>query len=75
MKLSKNKARKGWYITCHVGQCTYTSWWTSPPNSIDHVDIGYLKDRYACITTQNRVTRFKSLFKVLMKDEEGIKYE
>ena len=69
MKLSKRKVFKGWTITCHLGHNTYTSWWTSPPKSLDHVGIEYLRDRYSCITTQKRVEKFKELFKRLMESE------
>lgn len=70
MKLSKKKStNKGYFITCHIDKNTYTSWWTSPPESVDHVGIEYLKDRYCCITTKKRVEKFKGLYKKLMKSE------
>lgn len=69
MKLSKRVAFKGWYITCKIGKNSYTSWWTSPPKSLDHVGIRYLRDRYECITTNKRADKFKELFKKLMESE------
>lgn len=60
---------KGQYISCYIGNKKYTSWWTSPPDPVDHVGIEYLNDRYSCITTEKRVKKFKQLYKELMKSE------
>jgi len=69
MKLTKKKAFKGWNITCHLGMNTYTSWWTSPPKSVDNAGIEYLKDRYRCISTSKRMENFKKMYKMLMEGE------
>jgi hypothetical protein len=43
------------------------SWWSSPPDSIDHVDIGYLKGRYSNVKTKCHEEFIKSRFKEEMK--------
>lgn len=43
------------------------SWWSSPPDSIDHVGIGYLKGRYGNVKTEHHEEFIKSRFKEEMK--------
>lgn len=43
------------------------SWWSSPPSSIDHVDIGYLKGRYGNVKTKRHEEFIKKRFKEEMK--------
>lgn len=43
------------------------SWWSSPPDSIDHVDIGYLKGRYGNVKTKRHEDFIKNRFKEEMK--------
>lgn len=52
-------------ICVKVGNKTYRSWWSSPPKSINHVHLGYLKDIYSIITTEKRAIEFKRLYKLL----------
>jgi len=52
-------------IIVKIGKKEFKSWWDSPPKSIDHVCINYLNNRYPCITTENRVVRFKQEYKKL----------
>ncbi|CRK80328.1 hypothetical protein [Neobacillus massiliamazoniensis] len=44
-----------------------TSWWSSPPNSIDHADIGYIKGRYGNVRTKRHEEFIKKRFKEEMK--------
>lgn len=43
------------------------SWWSSPPTSIDHVDITYLQGRYSNVRTKRQVEFIKKQFKEEMK--------
>lgn len=51
------------------GRSTVT-WWSSPPGSIDHVDIGYLKGRFSNVKTKRHEEFIKSNFKEQMKQFE-----
>lgn len=44
-----------------------TSWWSSPPPSIDHVDITYLQGRHPNVRTQRHVEFIKEQFKEDLK--------
>ncbi|WP_342510547.1 hypothetical protein MKY34_11195 [Sporosarcina sp. FSL K6-1522] len=44
-----------------------TSWWSSPPDSISHVDIGYLKGRYGNVKTKRHEVFIKSRFREEMQ--------
>jgi len=68
MKLTKFKEGHGIYIRCHIGKHYNTSWWAKPPDSIDHVDLFYIHNRYPCVTTAKRAENFKRLYKNLMKE-------
>lgn len=65
LAISKNENGNGYFIACHVGQEQYVSWWKSPPESVDHADVEYLKTRYPCITTKKRADTFKRLYRNL----------
>ncbi|MBY0122180.1 hypothetical protein [Bacillus sp. S/N-304-OC-R1] len=43
------------------------SWWSSPPDSIDHVDITYLQGRYGNVRTKRHEEFLKQRFKEEMK--------
>lgn len=62
---SKNR---GHYIFVIIAKREYRSYWTSPPISVDHVDLGYLKNRYPQIKTIERMEQFKRLYKNLWID-------
>ncbi|MDU3526436.1 hypothetical protein [Clostridium sp.] len=67
MKLElKNKENySGVYIILTIGKRKNVSYWSAPPNSIDHVCLKYLSDRYPLITTEKRMAKFKELYKEL----------
>ena len=39
------------------------TWWSSPPESIDHVDIGYIKGRHGNVKTVRHEEFIKRRFK------------
>lgn len=61
MKLRKEKNPNGGYkIYLTIGNKTLSSFWSAPPDNINHVDAGYLQDRgYWTITTEKRLKEFK----------------
>lgn len=61
----KNYISGGYDIACEIGQHTCWSYWSAPPESIDHADMGYIHERYGIITTEKRAKRFKELYKDL----------
>lgn len=67
MKLQKVKNDRcgGYDIYLIIANRKYHSYWSSPPDKIDHVGLGYLKDRYPKINTQKRMNEFKELYKNL----------
>lgn len=66
MRLERYKNRNSGYdIYLIIGNKEYISHWTSPPESVDHVDLGYLKNRYPAINTKDRMEIFKELYKNL----------
>lgn len=68
MRLEKIKNKnRGYDIYLIIANKAYHSWWSSPPESVDHVDLGYLKNRYPKINTNIRVKTFKELYKNLWK--------
>ncbi|WP_236896928.1 hypothetical protein [Clostridium beijerinckii] len=71
MKLSKEKCKdRGYIVYMTIGKVTQKSWWSSPPDNIDHVDKGYLQDRgYYKITTEERLKEFKDQWKELFKNK------
>lgn len=44
-----------------------TTWWSSPPNSIDHVYITYLQGRFGNVRTERHEKFIKEQFKLQMK--------
>lgn len=53
------------------------SWWTSPPESIDHAGIDYLKNRHLNIKTEKHVSFIQAEFKkqmALLNEYENNKY-
>ena len=50
-----------------------TTWWSSPPESIDHVDISYLRGRFGNGLTKHHEKFIKICFKKEMKRFEAIK--
>lgn len=74
LSISKPDNGNGYFITCHIGEEKYISWWKWPPKSVDHAELEYLKNRYPCISTMKRADKFKTLYRTLMQDG-GIKYE
>ena len=44
-----------------------TTWWSSPPSSIDHVDIGYIKGRFSNVKTKRHELFIKEQFEEQMK--------
>lgn len=66
MRLKKVLNRnKGYDIYLIIANREYRSLWTSPPESVDHVGLGYLQDRYPKINTTARMKEFKELYKNL----------
>ncbi len=66
MRLEKVENRnKGYDIYLIIANREYRSHWTSPPESVDHVGLGYLQDRYPKINTTARMKEFKELYKNL----------
>ena len=54
------------------------SWWSSPPDSIDHVDLGYIKGRYGNAKTKRHEEFIKKRFKEEMerfKEYQGNKFK
>lgn len=54
-----------------------TTWWSSPPDSIDHADISYLRGRFGSGLTKYHEKFIKQRFKEEMKrfdNYEGSKY-
>lgn len=69
MRLEKVENRnRGYDIYLIIGNKEYKSHWTSPPESVDHVDLEYLKNRYPAINTKYRMNFFKELYKNLWID-------
>lgn len=68
MKLTKAKFRDGIDITVHIGEQKWTSYWASPPQSVDHLTTDLLETRYKCLSTEKRIKKFRALYKELMKD-------
>lgn len=69
MKLLKRDGKHdGFYITLVIGKRENVSWWSSPPNKVDHVGLSYLTDRYPLITTRKRAEDFKELYANLWVD-------
>lgn len=52
-------------IVCCIGNSISRSYWQGPPENVDHVDMGYLKDRYGIINTEAKAERFRELYKIL----------
>jgi hypothetical protein len=44
-----------------------TSWWSSPPEDIDHVSLDYIQDRYSTARTKRHEEFIKQRFKEEMK--------
>lgn len=44
-----------------------TTWWSSPPNNIDHVDITYLQGRFDNVRTDRHAVFIKEQFKTQIK--------
>lgn len=66
MRLEKVRNRnRGYNIYLIIANREYGSHWTSPPRSVDHVDLGYLQDRYPKINTTVRMKEFKELYRNL----------
>lgn len=67
MELRKEKCKEnGYIIYMNIGGVTQKSWWSNPPDDINHVDMGYLQDRgYYKITTEKRLKEFKEAWKKL----------
>lgn len=53
----------GIWITFINSAGEVTSYWSSPPKSIDHVDIGYLRGRYWNVRTKRHVEFIKQEYK------------
>ena len=69
MRLEKvENKNKGCFIYVIIANRKYGSYWTSPPKSVDHVDLEYLKGRYIKINTTERMNQFKELYKNLWID-------
>ncbi|AWB17241.1 hypothetical protein [Clostridium botulinum] len=69
MRLEKVENRnRGYDIYLIIANRDYKSWWTSPPKSVDHAGLEYLKDRYPKINTKARMETFKELYKNLWID-------
>jgi hypothetical protein len=64
MELSKEKCKDNGYIVyLKIGDKLQKSYWSAPPDDINHVDKGYLQDRgYWSITTEKRLKEFKELW-------------
>lgn len=65
---TKQAQHRGIIICIKIGDRINESWWSSPPDSCDHVGLHYLNDRYPLITTEKRMKDFKVKFKDIMKD-------
>lgn len=61
----KVKNHSGYNIYLTIGKNTYTSYWSSPQESIDHASLEYIKDRYPAVKTKTRMEEFKELYKNL----------
>lgn len=48
-----------------------TSWWSSPPDNLDHVDKTYLKGRFPNIQTERHVQFIQKEFKAQLKNFEN----
>lgn len=64
----ERKNYSGYNIKIIIGKNTYTSYWSSPQESIDHAGLEYIKDRYPIIKTTKRMNEFKRLYKNLWID-------
>jgi hypothetical protein len=64
MKLKKEKCKdRGYIVYLTIGNKTQKSWWSAPPDDINHVDARYLQDRgYWMITSEIRLKQFKELW-------------
>jgi len=76
LKFEGHKEPKGGVTTIFTdGKGTDTStWWSSPPNSIDHVDLMYLQGRHPNARNERHEEfikkEFKNLIKTLKEDGE-----
>ena len=44
----------------------HTSYWSAPPKEIDHVGVGYLRDRGYKVDSQSELKSFKAEYKSMM---------
>lgn len=66
MQLSKRVHKTGGVtIRCSIGTKACSSFWSGPPDSIDHVGIEYIMGRYPIITTPKRASEFKKKYRAL----------
>ncbi|MBX4259774.1 hypothetical protein KTC96_24930 (plasmid) [Clostridium estertheticum] len=67
MKVSKiiSENNGGCFIQVEIGHKGNQSYWSAPSKSVDHADLGYLRDRYCIINTEKRAAEFKRQYKNL----------
>ena len=58
----------GFTIGCQIGDTRQKSYWSAPPEKIDHVGLEYLRNRYPLIVTEKLAAEFKKQFKELMSE-------
>lgn len=62
--LVNNKPLRSGTVAVCIGKSVCESYWSGPPENIDHVDVGYLQNRYGIIHTEKQAERFKELWKI-----------
>lgn len=68
LKKVKKENFSGFQIILIIAGTQYYSYWSAPPESVDHVGLEYLRDRYPIINTKERANTFKELYKNLWID-------
>jgi len=53
----------GYDVYLEIAKNTYVNWWSSPPNSVDHINIQYATNRYGALRTGKRLCDFKRLWR------------
>ena len=70
MKLWKEESCRGTTVFCQIGRQIYTESFASPPESMDHACLIYLRNRFPIIRTNRRMAEFKRQYKLLFSSPE-----
>ena len=68
----KGLEENGYDVYVKIADKKCSSWWESPPESVNHADLNYISNRYYLINTEKRMGKFKKLWEEINWDEVNI---